>query len=101
MAATGTTDVPSSRAAGAVLFTNLLAQEYTVGRGAAVRTSAGQPVRFITTGDVTVPPLGQAAVGIEGFLSGQPAAATDRQGNANGALAFDGAKQQYVSILGG
>ncbi len=68
--ATGTTNVPSSRASGAVLFTNLLAQEYTVGRGTAVRTSAGQPVRFITTGDVTVPPQGQAAVGIEAVEPG-------------------------------
>ena len=64
-AATGTTGVPSSRATGTILFTNILPQDYTVGRGATVRTSAGQPVRFVTTGDVTVPPLGQAAVGIE------------------------------------
>jgi hypothetical protein len=69
-AATGTTDVPSSRATGTVVFTNLLAQDYTVGKGTAVRTSAGTPVRFVTTGDVTVPPLGQAAAGIEAVEPG-------------------------------
>jgi hypothetical protein len=69
-AATGTTEVPSSRATGTVVFTNLLAQDYTVGKNTAVRTSAGTPVRFVTTGDVTVPPLGQAAVGIEAVEPG-------------------------------
>lgn len=69
-AATGTSDVPSSRATGTVVFSNLLAQDYTVGRGTAVRTSAGTPVRFFTTGDVTVPPLGQAAAGIEAVEPG-------------------------------
>lgn len=69
-AATGTSDVPSSRATGTVVFTNLLAQDYTVGRNTAVRTSAGSPVRFLTAGDVTVPPLGQAAVGVEAVEPG-------------------------------
>jgi hypothetical protein len=69
-AATGTTEVPSSRATGTVVFTNQLAQDYTVGKGTAVRTSAGTPVRFVTTGDVTVPPLGQAAAGIEAVEPG-------------------------------
>jgi hypothetical protein len=78
-AATGTADVPSSRATGAVLFSNSLAQEYTVGRGTTVRTSAGQPVRFITTGDVTLPPLGQAAVGVEAMEPGP-------QGNVDAGL---------------
>jgi len=68
--ATGVSDVPSSRAAGTVVFSNLLAQDYTVGKGTPVRTSAGAPVRFLTTGDVTVPPLGQAAVGIEAVEPG-------------------------------
>ena len=69
-AATGTSEVPSSRASGTVLFSNLLAQDYTVGQNTAVRTSAGTPVRFVTTGDVTVPPLGYAAVGIEAVEPG-------------------------------
>lgn len=69
-AATGTGEVPSSRATGTVVFSNLLAQDYTVGTGTAVRTSAGTPVRFVTTGDVTVLPLGQAAVGIEAVEPG-------------------------------
>lgn len=69
-AATGTSEVPSSRATGTVVFSNLLAQDYTVGKNTAVRTSAGAPVRFVTTGDVTVPPLGQAAVGIEAVEPG-------------------------------
>jgi hypothetical protein len=69
-AATGTTDVPSSRATGTIVFSNLLTQDYTVAQGTLVRTSAGTPVRFMTTGDVTVPPLGQAAVGIEAMEPG-------------------------------
>jgi hypothetical protein len=69
-ATTGTSHVPSSRASGTVVFSNLLAQDYTVGRGTMVRTSAGTPVRFVTTGDVTVPPLGQAAVGVEAVEPG-------------------------------
>jgi len=69
-AATGATDVPSSRATGTIVFTNLLAQDYTVGKNTAVRTSAGTPVRFVTTGDVTVPPSGRAAVGIEAVEPG-------------------------------
>jgi hypothetical protein len=69
-AATGRAEVPSSRATGTVVFSNLLAQDYTVGQGTVVRTSAGTPVRYITTGDVTVPPLGQAAVGIEALDPG-------------------------------
>ena len=69
-AATGTSDVPSSRATGTVVFSNLLAQDYTVGRNTAVRTSAGTPVRFVTTGDVMVPPSGQAAIGIEALEPG-------------------------------
>jgi hypothetical protein len=69
-AATGATDVPSSRATGTVVFTNLLAQDYTVGNNTAVRTSAGTPVRFVTSGDVTVPPSGRAAVGVEAVEPG-------------------------------
>ncbi len=69
-AATGATEVPSSRATGTVVFSNLLAQDYTVGKDTAVRTSAGSPIRFVTTGDVTVPPLGRAAVGIEAVEPG-------------------------------
>jgi hypothetical protein len=69
-AATGTSEVPSSRATGTVVFSNVLAQDYTIGKNTAVRTSAGTPVRFVTTGDVTVPPLGQAAVGIEAVEPG-------------------------------
>jgi hypothetical protein len=69
-AATGSADVPTSRATGTVVFSNLLAQDYTLGQGTAVRTSAGTPVRFLTVGDVTVPPLGQAAIGIEAVEPG-------------------------------
>jgi hypothetical protein len=69
-AATGTADVPSSRASGTVVFSNLLAQDYTIGNGTVVRTSAGTTVRYMITGDVTVPPLGQAAVGIEAVEPG-------------------------------
>jgi hypothetical protein len=69
-AATGSAEVPSSRATGTVVFSNLLAQDYTVGQGTRVRTSAGRPVRFETIGDVTVPPSGRAAIGIEALEPG-------------------------------
>jgi hypothetical protein len=92
-AATGTSDVPTSRAAGTVVFTNLLAQDYTVGKATAVRTSAGSPVRFLTAGDVTVPPLGQAAVGVEAVEPGP-------QGNVNSGLInrVEGASARAVRV---
>jgi hypothetical protein len=92
-AATGTSEVPTSRASGTVVFTNLLAQDYTVGRATAVRTSAGSPVRFLTTGDVTVPPLGQAAVGVEAVEPGP-------QGNVNTGLInrVEGASARAVRV---
>ncbi len=42
-----------------------------------------------------------AIVGTTGTLVGGPTAAADRNGIAGGALAFNGAQQQYVSIAGG
>lgn len=70
IATSGQTQVPSSRATGTIVFTNILAQSYTVARGTTVRTTAGTPVRFETLGDVTVPPLGQAAVGVTAMEPG-------------------------------
>lgn len=68
---TGTTAYESGRATGTVLFTNLLAQEVTVPAGTVVRTSSGSfPIRFATTQDVTVPPLGQAPAPIEALEEG-------------------------------
>ncbi len=70
IATSGQTKVPSSRASGTVVFSNMLAQNYTVARGTTVRTTAGTPVRFETLGDVTVPPSGQAAVGVSALEPG-------------------------------
>lgn len=63
---TGTMDVAMGRAMGIVLFTNLLAQDYTVAAGTVLRTSStNYPVRFRTTAEVAVPAGGQATVPIE------------------------------------
>ena len=70
VATTGTRDEASGKAIGTVLFTNLLAQDYTVPKGTVVRTSAGRPVRFATLTDVVVPALGQAEAPIEALEPG-------------------------------
>jgi hypothetical protein len=58
---TGIAQVTSGRAAGEVLFTSLLAQDYVVPAGTVVRTSStSYPIRFRTTADVVVPANGQA-----------------------------------------
>ena len=63
---TGTRDVVLGRAGGAVLFTNLLAQNYVVPAGTVVRTSStSYPIRFRTTADVALPAGGQTTVPIE------------------------------------
>ena len=68
---TGTLNVAGGRATGVVLFTNLLAQNYTVPAGTVVRTSStSYPVRFRTTADVAVPAGGQATVPIEALEEG-------------------------------
>jgi len=71
---TGVMNVFAGRATGAVIFTNLLAQNYVVPAGTVVRTSStSYPIRFRTSADVAVPAGGQAAVPIE--------ALEDRVGN--------------------
>ncbi len=61
----------SGKATGYVMFTNLLAQPYNVPKGTLVRTSGGSfPVRFLTTADIVVPPLGQERVGVEATEEG-------------------------------
>ena len=63
---TGTMNVAVGRASGAVLFTNLLAQNYVVPASTIVRTSSSSyPIRFRTIADVTIPAGGQATVPIE------------------------------------
>ncbi len=61
----------NGRAQGEVVFTNLLGQDYTVPKGTIVRTSAGSyPVRFQTTEDIVVPPMGQATAPVEALEEG-------------------------------
>lgn len=61
----------SGKATGDVVFTNLLGQPYNVPRGTLVRTSGGSfPVRFLTTEDITVPPLGQERAPVEATEEG-------------------------------
>jgi len=68
---TGVTNVALGRAAGEVLFTNLLAQDYVVPADTVVRTSSSSyPLRFRTTADVAVPAGGQATASIEALVEG-------------------------------
>ncbi len=68
---TGVASVISGRTTGMVLFTNLLAQDYTVPAGTVVRTSStSYPIRFRTTADVFVPAAGQASAPIESLDEG-------------------------------
>ncbi len=61
----------SGRAAGRVLFSNLLGQEYVVPAGTVVRTSAGSyPVRYETTQSVTLPAFGQMETRVEALVEG-------------------------------
>ena len=61
----------TGKARGEVVFTNLLGQDYTIPKGTIVRTSAGSyPVRFQTTEEVVVPPMGQAAAPVEALEEG-------------------------------
>jgi hypothetical protein len=52
---TGTIDQPSEKARGIALFTNLIPDQVTIPAGTVVRTSAAQPVRFVTLADATLP----------------------------------------------
>ncbi|NLE44587.1 MAG: hypothetical protein GX620_07680 [Chloroflexi bacterium] len=68
---TGTADIASGYAAGEVLFTNLLAEDYLVRAGTTVRTSSSSyPVRFRTTADVMLPASGQATAPVEALQEG-------------------------------
>lgn len=52
---TGTAELPTEKARGIVLFTNLIPDQVTIPAGSIVRTSAAQPVRFVTLADATLP----------------------------------------------
>ncbi|NDJ51514.1 MAG: hypothetical protein GYB68_00345, partial [Chloroflexi bacterium] len=51
----GNTDVPAIKARGVAAFTNLIPDQVTIPAGTIVRTSAAQPVRFVTLEDTTLP----------------------------------------------
>ena len=74
---TGSLNVPTDKAQGTVLFTNLIPDQTTIPAGTTVRTSGGIPVKFLTQTDVTLPgrvgatvtaPIQAAAAGFEGNL---------------------------------
>lgn len=68
---TGQSYAFSGKATGYVVFSNLLGQPYRVPKGTLVRTSSGSyPVRFLTTEEITVPPLGQERAPIEATEEG-------------------------------
>ena len=53
---TGSADVPAAKATGVVTFINQVPEEVTIPIGTVVRTTAGNPVRFVTTNTLTLPP---------------------------------------------
>lgn len=69
---TGTHNIPTEKAHGTVLLTNLIPDQITVPAGTFVRTSAAQPVKFATVSDVTLPGrVGQnVEVGVEAVEPG-------------------------------
>jgi hypothetical protein len=77
---TGTVEQPSEKARGVALFTNLIPDQVTIPIGTIVRTSAAEPVRFVTLTDATLPGTVGATVevGIEaldaGFVGNLPSA---------------------------
>jgi hypothetical protein len=52
---TGTIEQPIEKARGVALFNNLIPDQVTIPAGTIVRTSAAQPVRFVTLTDATIP----------------------------------------------
>ena len=59
------------------------------------------PARAALIGHWPLDGNGNAAVGTNGNLVGGPVGAPDRNGIANGAMAFNGAQQQRIEIAGG
>ncbi len=77
IATTGIKQIPSTRAAGVALLTNLIPDQITIPAGTILKTSASQPVEFQTLRDVTVPgtigetvevPIEAVAAGFTGNL---------------------------------
>jgi hypothetical protein len=52
---TGVTQIPSEKATGSALFTNLIPDQVTIPQGATIRTSAAEPIRFVTLAEATLP----------------------------------------------
>lgn len=69
---TGRRDIPATRATGQVLFINVTGGNVAIPSGTIVSTSAGTPVRFRTTADVTLPATvnGTATAPVEAELPG-------------------------------
>ncbi len=84
---TGSKDVPSAHATGAVVFTNLVGAPATILEGTGVRTTRGAAVRFVTTRAVAVE--GRLGATVEAPIQ---AVAPGPEGNVPGGLinAIDG-----------
>lgn len=87
---TGKTEEPTEKARGVALFTNRIPDQVTIPAGTIVRTSAAQPVRFVTLVDATLPgkigetvevPIEALEAGYEGNLP------SNRINSIEGALA--------------
>ena len=75
----GSVDTPTFRASGVVTFVNQVPEEVIIPAGTAVRTTAANPIRFVTTASVTLSGTVNAAVdapveaveaGVQGNLPG-------------------------------
>jgi hypothetical protein len=52
---TGMTQMPSEKATGSALFTNLIPEQVTIPQGTTIRTGTGEPIRFVTLAEATLP----------------------------------------------
>jgi hypothetical protein len=101
---TGTIEQPTEKARGVALFNNLIPDQVTIPAGTIVRTSAAQPVRFVTLADATLPGTVGATVEVAieavnpGFEGNIPSA---RVNQVEGPLASRVAVTNSQAIRGG
>ena len=92
---TGSADLSTKSAQGTVVFTNLTTQQIRIPVGTAVRTSDGEPVRFVTQNDVLLEPnRGMIATASVQAVSAGPS------GNVKTALInrVEGPLHQHVAV---
>ena len=90
---TGKKSVASGVARGGVEFFSISSAPYKVPRGTVVSTSSGTTARFVTTGEVEVPPGGRGVAGVEALAEGG-----EGNAGANEVNQVEGAPSLYVSV---